>query len=360
MNTLKRPLEFCLSPMGIVTILLAAGLAGSLRRRWSRGGRRLVFGGATLFLVFLLTPLAEILVASLERPFPALLGTEKPAGLGAVVPAGGVPGSAGARATAKPAPVVVLAGYGRDFPLLPVTSDLTAETIARIAEGIRVYRSLPGSRLVMSGGVSRAGDPPVAKMMADFAAAMGVPETALVVEGRSTTTYENMVEVKKIVGVEPFLLVTSADSMARATAVARKLGMRAVPAPAAVWAAQDYRAGMSWSGWVWAVVTDTGTPSVNRLGYLQRAYHEYLGLAWYRVLGRVLRGFGPRASGFGRASGSRLRPQRPVSATAKAGEVTSPPSESAPRRCLGRGEPRRPSTMLGATLSLSKVEPRRT
>jgi uncharacterized SAM-binding protein YcdF (DUF218 family) len=182
---------------------------------------------------------------------------------------------------------VVLSGYGEDLPFLPVTSKLTGEMIPRLAEGIRLYREIPGARLILSGGVVRQHDGPVAHLMADFAKAMGVPERDIIVEGRARTTYENLAETQKIIGSEPFILVTSSGEMRRAVAVARKLAMRPLPAPAAIWAARYYPAGMSWLEWSWKLAEDSGEAKAHRLSYLQRAYHEYVGYLWYWVLGRV-------------------------------------------------------------------------
>ena len=113
------------------------------------------------------------------------------------------------------------------------------------------------------------------------------PDKDIVVEGLSTTTYENLLEVKKIIGSEPFILVTSSGELRRAVAVARKLDMTPFPAPAAIWAARYYPAGMSWMQLGWKLLEDVGYPRTDRFSYLQRAYHEYLGYAWYWMLGRV-------------------------------------------------------------------------
>jgi uncharacterized SAM-binding protein YcdF (DUF218 family) len=188
--------------------------------------------------------------------------------------------SAGVRA------IVVLSGYGDDTSP-SVTSRLSMETTARMVEGIRLYRELPGVKLVISGGVLHEGQPPIAQLMADLATTMGVPERDVVIEGNSETTYENLVEVKKILRSEPFILVTSACDLRRATAVARKLGMRPLAAPAAIWAAQHHAAGMSWQEWAWTLAGDLTMPSPSRFDYLQRAHHEYVGYAWYWMLGRV-------------------------------------------------------------------------
>lgn len=266
MTILKELLEACFSPIGVIAVLLAAGLLATRFRRQSRVGRRLVWGGVWLYIAFVFTPLAEVLVSNLERPFPPMLHPDA---------------SAGART------IVVLSAYGEDHPFLPVTSEISGETISRIVEGLRLYHELPGARLVVSGGVLRKGDKPVASLMADFIRAMGVPDRDIVIEGHSLTTYENLVEVKKIIGTAPFILVTTACDLRRATAVARKLEMKPLAAPAAIWAAQHYPAGMSWLEWAWKLIEGVATPSTDRLGYLQRANHEYLGLLWYRILGRV-------------------------------------------------------------------------
>jgi len=266
MTTLQGTIETCFSPIGIVTLLFVVGLVLNAFRRTSPAGRRLVWAGGCLYLVVFLAPLAEILVFGLERPFP---------------PMRHVDASAGVRA------IVVLADYGENIRYLPVTSKLSMEATVRVVEGIRLSRELPGVPLVVSGGVLSEGDTPVAQLMADLARAMGVPEAGIVIEGKSTTTYENLVEVRKIVGSEPFILVTSAYHLRRATAVAHKLGMKPLAAPAAIWAARSYPAGTRWLDWTQMVVQQADDPSTSRFAYLQSAYHEYVGYVWYWILGRV-------------------------------------------------------------------------
>jgi len=264
MDILKNLLETWFSPLGILATLFVLGLFLSAFRRQSRMGHRLVWSGAGMYLIFVITPLAEVVYANLEHPYPSMLHPD-----------------------AAVRTVVVLVGYGEDLPFLSVTSKPSVEAVSRIAEGIRLYRELPAARLILSGGTVRRQDRPTADLTADFAMAMGVPKQDIVLEGLSTTTYENLLEVKRIVGSEPFILVTSSDHLRRATAVAHRLGMNPLPAPAAIWAARYYPAGMSWLEWGWKLVEDTGYSDANRLSYLQRAYHEYVGYIWYWMLGRV-------------------------------------------------------------------------
>jgi len=265
MTVIKQSLEFCISPVGLLTFLLVGGLIMTAFRKKAKTARRMVLFGCALFGLILLTPIAEFLVASLERPFPPLTRIDAAAGVRYVV---------------------VLSGYAEDRPFLPVTSRLWPDTVERVVEGIRVYRQAPGAKLVMSGGVLRTGDRPIATLMADFAVALGVPPGDVLTEDTSRTTYENLREVQKIVGRQPFVLVASACDLWRAMAVARKLGMKPTPAPAGIWAAQHFPAGISWRDYWWEALGSVG-PSTARFTYIQRVWHEYLGYAWYWLLRRL-------------------------------------------------------------------------
>jgi uncharacterized SAM-binding protein YcdF (DUF218 family) len=264
MASLKELLEAFSSPVGLMTILFVSGILVKLFRRQSRMGHRLVWSGVGLYLIFLMTPLAEVLYANLERPFPAMPHPD-----------------------ASVRTIVVLSGYGENWTFLPVTHKLSVETISRMVEGIRLYRELPSARLILSGGILRQQDGPIANLMADFARVMGVPSRDIVVEGQSTSTYENLLEVKKIIGSERFILVTTSGHLRRAAAVARRLGMKPLPAPATFWVVHYYPVGISWVDWAWRVIEDMGYPSTERFRYLQEAHYEYLRYVWYWMLGLV-------------------------------------------------------------------------
>ena len=266
MNALKSLVEFIFSPLGVMTLLLCGGFILSVLRRTSRWGRRLVLTGVFFFFLFTFTPLAEVLIRSLERHYSPLL-----------TPPVSIPIKR----------IVVLSGYAEESSTIPVTSNLDEEMLYRLAEGIRLYRRLPGSNLILSGGSLRRGDKPVASIMANFLREMGIPDKDISLEGRSLNTYENLLEVKKIIGSDPFILVTSGYALRRAMAVARKLGMHPTAAPAHIWALQHYPPEMDRTEWFLAVLGGFSSPSPARLAYLQLAYHEYLGYAWYKLLGRI-------------------------------------------------------------------------
>lgn len=259
---LKRLLEVSCSPLGVTTLLLVCGLLLVLIRRRSRWGCRLLASGAVLYLLFLFSPLAEIAIRHLEVQYAPLM-----------------------RAESSPPieQIVILSGYGETHSVTPVTSNISAETLCRLAEGIRLYRQLPAPKVILSGGVLRRGDQAVARIMADVLEALGVPSHDILLEDRSQNTYENLVNVKRMIGVQPFVLVTSAADLPRAMAVAHRLGMSPVAAPACIWTLQHHGAGMS----VQSVLAGFTTPSLARLARLQWAFHEYVGYLWYKIWGWV-------------------------------------------------------------------------
>ena len=266
MESIMRAVETFFSPMGVMTLLLLGGAILTLTRRHSQWGRRLLLTGAALFLVFTFSPLAEILIRNLESDYPPLL-----------VP----PTSSPIRK------IVVLSAYGEEHPGIPITSAVSEQTLCRLSEGIRLYRLLAGSKLLLSGGALRTEDKPVAAIMADYLRQQGIPDQDILTEERSLTTYENLDQVKKMLGAEPFILVTSACDLRRAMAVTRKLGMNALAAPACIWTLQNWPPAMSWSEWSWTFLEAFRYPSPTRWSYLQWAYHEYAGYVWYKLLGRL-------------------------------------------------------------------------
>ena len=265
MDLIKKPLEIVFSPLGITAILIAAGIVLSLLQRHPKLSRRLLASGGLLFLVLLLSPVSEFLVLWLERDYSPML---KPPASRAI------------------SAIVVLAGYAEEHSGFPITTSLSERTICSVSEGLRLYRLLPGAKLITSGGVVREGEPSVAAAMSEFLQQMGVAAGEITTEGKSQNTYENLFEVKKIVASEPFILVAQACDMRRAMAVALKLGMNPIPAPACYWVLQYHTntsplesAVRHFSAFLY--------PTSENLSRIQWAFHEYIGYLWYQLLGRI-------------------------------------------------------------------------
>ncbi|MBN2741925.1 MAG: YdcF family protein [Rhodobacteraceae bacterium] len=97
----------------------------------------------------------------------------------------------------------------------------------RVLHGAALYHAGEASRLICCGGVGKHA-PSEAEVMARLLRAQGVPEAALVLEDRSTSTRENIafgLEVSDARG--PILLITDGYHAPRACATARALGVQA-------------------------------------------------------------------------------------------------------------------------------------
>jgi uncharacterized SAM-binding protein YcdF (DUF218 family) len=171
--------------------------------------------------------------------------------------------------------VVVLGGGHTSDPQVPITSQLSHASMARLVEGIRLHNMLPVSKLILSGrgAFDRV---PNAKVLADVALAIGVDKQHVILESVSKDTKDEAQLIQKIVGHDRFVLVTSASHMPRSMALFQKLEMKPVPAPTDHWVQE----GKGISPYVFF-------PDADALRKAELAFHEYLGLAWAKLRGYI-------------------------------------------------------------------------
>ncbi|MHB8916592.1 MAG: YdcF family protein [Desulfocucumaceae bacterium] len=89
---------------------------------------------------------------------------------------------------------------------------LSGETVPRVAKGVELYKNGYAGLIIMSGGGRLSSRLSEADIMLMEARDLGVPPAAVLLEGSSESTYENAVNVKKMVlenNIKTFLLVTS-------------------------------------------------------------------------------------------------------------------------------------------------------
>jgi len=169
--------------------------------------------------------------------------------------------------------IVVLGGGHVSDPKLPITSQLSNASLVRLVEAIRIHNGLPKSKLILSGGrvFEKISD---AHVLAEVAIAIGIKKEDLILEDISKDTEDEANLIHKIVGIEPFILVTSASHMPRSIALFKRLGMRPMPGPTdyLVKGSQEMSPGMFY-------------PSVSGLRKAETAFYEYLGLAWAKFRG---------------------------------------------------------------------------
>jgi uncharacterized SAM-binding protein YcdF (DUF218 family) len=141
----------------------------------------------------------------------------------------------------------------------------------RLQAGLQLHAKI-GGRLVFAGAPSPDGRTSIARSMADMARRFGVPDGQILVEERSTNTYENIAFSESLLDEEhgPVWMVTSALRMPRAMAVAAKQGIEVIAYPC------DFRGDQRSTWWAWI-------PANHSTVALERNLHEIFGLLVYRI-----------------------------------------------------------------------------
>jgi uncharacterized SAM-binding protein YcdF (DUF218 family) len=171
--------------------------------------------------------------------------------------------------------IVVLAGGVAGDPHLPYQLQISHHSRIRLVEGIRLHRMIPGSKIVLTGGIGFNGHPE-ATTLSRVAEEMGVSRSDIVLEVESRDTEDHPLYVRDIVHDDPFILVTSAFHMPRAVKLFEKQGLFPIPAPAGHWKSPPR---------FWSPVNVF--PSAAGLRLAELAYHEYMGLTWSWLRGQI-------------------------------------------------------------------------
>ena len=217
MFIVKKIVALFLSPVSLCLGILILGLAFLWATRRPRLGKVLVTLGTVLLLLLSLPGISRQFLTPLERRYPALLHPEKISWEGQT-------------SGTSPKWIVVLGGGHVSDPRLPANSQISAAALGRVVEGVRLYKTIPGSKLLLSGGV--VFDPvPEAEVMARIAELLGVKSQDISQESDSRDTADQAEIIAKRIGRERFILVTSAAHMPRSMALFKKRGLQPIPAP---------------------------------------------------------------------------------------------------------------------------------
>jgi uncharacterized SAM-binding protein YcdF (DUF218 family) len=177
-------------------------------------------------------------------------------------------------AGAQGVPWVVVLGAGHsDDPTIPSTDRLSSAALYRLAEGIRVHRAIPGSRLLLSGWGGPGATVSHAQLLAEAAQILGVPPSEIEVEGRPRDTEEEARLITERLGQSRFVVVTTALHMRRAMELFRANGAQPIPAASELPTHGEFH------------VSDLVVPQAYNVKATEAAWHEYLGMAWGRIRG---------------------------------------------------------------------------
>lgn len=241
-------------PLSICLDILLIGLFILWFTRRQKTGKIIVSIGVILLTTISYDAVSDMLLRTLESKYPPITNVS---------------------AFSNVKWVVVLSGGHSTDPKLSVTDQLSGASLVRLVEGIRLYRELSNSKLLLSGGgvfssTSEAG------AMAKMAMALGIDKNDLVLESKSKDTKDQAAFIQKIIGKDRFILVTSASHMARSMALFQSKGMNLIPAPIGYRVKDKLK-----------ISPADFFPSAKGIDKMERVVYEYLGTAWARLRGHI-------------------------------------------------------------------------
>lgn len=239
-----------------ISLILAFSLSGLFLLYFTprqKQGKMLVLVSVMLLVFCSYTPTADILITSLEKQYP--------------------PYKLDNALSLKEMPklVVVLGAGHSPNENIPVISRIGYDSMYRLIEGIRIYRMIPGGKLLLSGG-STYGLGSGAEDMAEIAKEIGIKEQDIIIESKSRDTKDQAQIISSMIEDEQFILVTSAAHMPRSMALFKKLGMNPIPAST-----------RSLEERLYSRTPNPFFPSSTNLQKVEMAVHEYLGIIWAKL-----------------------------------------------------------------------------
>ncbi len=178
--------------------------------------------------------------------------------------------------------IVVLAGGILPKGSLRPVDELMDASRLRTVCGATYWRAGLAPKMLLSGSdatVRRTGVLESHKMKW-WAIELGVPESAILLEDRSRTTYENAIQTRALLGNSRVLLVTDAYHMPRAVEFFAKQGLSVTPAPCGYKA--THTPGQTWEQFTLFDLL----PNSKALSVTTDAVEEVVGIAFYRLVGR--------------------------------------------------------------------------
>ena len=149
---------------------------------------------------------------------------------------------------------------------------LGGEKERRAWEALRVHKLLPESTIITS-GFTEFDKISYAEKTANMLIDAGIKKEQIKMFTQTKTTSDEAQEMKKLVGAEPFILITAAYHMPRAMMLFKKSGLNPIPAPADFYNFNEN--------------ASVSVLQRKHLKNVEYAWHEYLGLVLYKLQGKI-------------------------------------------------------------------------
>lgn len=232
-------------PIGLFLLLIAFYF---LMRNSYKKAKVFLFLGLSWFVLLSFQPISNAIISPLENSYKALL--EIP----------------------KVQYILVLGSGHKTNKNLSITSQLGSTAVVRLNEGIKIYKKLDNAKLIVSGykGFDKNYHSFMSKKLA---LDLGIKKENIIKMDKPKDTRQEAIEAKKIIGTNPFILVTSASHMKRSMLLFGKLGLKPIAAPTYHLAKEEKNFSSIFSS--------------ENLYKVKVAFHEYLGLIWAYLKGYI-------------------------------------------------------------------------
>lgn len=247
---LKKIISPFLLPLPITLLLLGVGTILALINKAKRTQYTCLIAGFACLIFFSLRMNAYLLIDTLQSRYQPL-----------VTPPQNVN------------KIVVLGGGISGGKIYPANIMLRSASLSRLVEGIRQFYILKkhgiNATLILSGGrvfESQA----EAGTMRNTAIMLGIPKNAIQIEDGSKDTHDEALFLKRELGAQPFILVTSAFHMPRAMELFQAVGTNPIAAPTQFFGPTNLK-------------IKSYIPSSLALEISDITIHEYLGMAWEKL-----------------------------------------------------------------------------
>ena len=250
---MKSFLSGLLLPLPILFLLIVLSVYMSWKKK-DKSARIIISIAIGWFLVISTSFIPKLLVSNLENRYK-VFSLQSLAG------------------NSKPVNILVLGAGFSDDDRFPPNNNLSETALARLCEGIRIHRLIPGSTLITSAKgweveISQA------EVTAQAAVVLGVDSAHIKMQKKPENTQQEAEQYKQLFGDSAqLILVTSATHMPRAMYLFQKEGLHPIAAPAN----HQIKIGKHKRFWDWL-------PSIGNIIRMEFAFHEYIGLVWAKVI----------------------------------------------------------------------------
>ncbi|MFV8889799.1 envelope biogenesis factor ElyC [Proteus mirabilis] len=249
---LKKYLGILIMPLPLLLIIAFFALILLWFTRWQKTGKSVLTIVIVLLTLLGMQPVADTLLMPSEKAYQARyeLRENSPQDVNYIVVLGG--------------------GFTYNPEWAP-SANLLNNSLFRVAEGVRLYYRYPNASLIFTGGagVNKISS---AEVAAQVAQSLGVPAEKTIALSQPKDTEEEAYEVDKLIGKQPFLLVTSANHLARAERFFLARGMHPIVAPA-----NQLAITTPLHPW------EKYTPSAYYFQHSERAWYEFIGSIWQTI-----------------------------------------------------------------------------